>query len=429
MPSRRFAFLFCLLLASPLFSQANNMKPSTPHRDFDQLAAQFLYDSLALSPVNASQAGYHRHTDPKTGKTVELDAQLDDLGPRGIAAQLAFYRSWHQRFLAIDRHTLSKEQFADLQLISDQIGFSLLELEKIQSYRHDPTTYVELIGNALFLPMTQNYASAEVRMGHVLSRMEQIPRALEQAKQVLSNGDPIKTSTAIEENAGNIDLIQNTVKAAIPSNSPLQARYNIVAPKAVASLQDFSKWLHDVYGPRHSNVTWRLGKTLYAEKFRLIMETPVSPEQMLASAEQQMREVRADMLHIAEPLHKQMYPTHGDHSDLHGEARENLIIWRSALAHLRRSVQTLRATNQIEGDLAGIVEFIRQKKIVDIGSRNNLKVIPTPPFMRGIYSVAGFHAPPPLEPTAEAQFWVTPIDPSTPPERPSPCSANTTTTP
>jgi uncharacterized protein (DUF885 family) len=43
-----------------------------------------------------------------------------------------------------------------------------------------------------------------------------------------------------------------------------------------------------------------------------------------------------------------------------------------------------------------------------------LKVIATPPFMRGVYSVAGFHSAPPLDPAAEAQYWVTPIDPKTP---------------
>src|SRR6185503_18900007 len=37
--------------------------------------------------------------------------------------------------------------------------------------------------------------------------------------------------------------------------------------------------------------------------------------------------------------------------------------------------------------------------------------------MRGIYSVAGFAGPPPLEPTAEAQYWVTPIDASMPAEK------------
>jgi len=417
MHSRLFAGLFCLLLASPLLSQTGNVKPSAPSANFDQLAAQFMYDSLVLSPVSASQAGYHKYTDTKTGQTIELDALLDDLGPQGSGAQRAFYRQWRERFRNVDRSSLSKEQEADLQLIADQIGFSLLELEKIQSYRRDPTTYVEFIGNALFLPMTQNYAPADVRMGHVLSRMEQIPRALEQAKQMLADGDPIKTSTAIEENAGNIDLIQNTVKAAIPAGSPLEARYNAAAPKAVAALQDFSTFLHDVYGMRITRVTWRLGKILYAEKFRYLMETGISPQQTLAAAEQEMIEVRADMLRLAEPMHKQMYPKHGDHADLQGEARENLIIGEVLSRISDEHVKPADLQRHIEGDLAGIIDFIRQKKIVDLGPRNNLKVIPTPPFMRGSYSVTGFHAPPPLEPTAEAQYWVTPIDPAMPPEK------------
>jgi uncharacterized protein (DUF885 family) len=376
-----------------------------------------MYDSLALSPVNASQAGYHKRVDPKTGKTIELDALLDDLGPQGVAKQHAFYKQWQDRFRNMDRSALSKEQAADWQLIDDQIAFGLLELDRIQSYRHDPTTYVEFIGTAIFLPMSQTYAPADVRLGHVLSRIEQIPRALDQAKQMLADGDPIKTSTAIEENAGNIDLIKNTVKEAIPAGSPLIKRYNSAAPKAIAALESFSKWLHDDYGPRKSAVTWRLGNPLYAEKFRLLMETPVTPDQMLASAEQEMRDVRADMLRLAEPMHQQMYPTHSDHSDLQGEARENLII-SEVLARISDDhVKPADLQTHIEGDLASIIAFIREKKIVDLGPRNNLKVIPTPPFMRGTYSVAGFHAPPPLEPSAEAQYWVTPIDPKTPPEK------------
>jgi uncharacterized protein (DUF885 family) len=410
MTSRLIATLTCIFLALPLLAQ-----PAS--KNFDQLAAQFMYDSLALSPVNASQAGYHKHTDPKTGKVIELDAMLDDLGPQGIHTQREFYLHWRERFGKIDRATLNKEQFADLQLISDTINFGLLDLDRIQSYRHDPTTYVELIGNALFLPMTQNYAPADVRLAHVLSRIEQIPRAVEQAKQMLSDGDPIKTSTAIEENAGNIDIIKNTVKPAIPAGSPLEARYNAAAPKAIAALEDFSKWLREDYGKRPSKVTWRLGKTLYAEKFRLVMETPVSPEQMLDSAEKAMREVRADMLRLAEPMHREMYPSHTDHSDLHGEERENLIISEVLARISDEHVKPAELQSHIEGDLDGIIAFIREKKIVDLGPRNNLKVIPTPPFMRGTYSVAGFHNPPPLEPTAEAQYWVTPIDPSTPPEK------------
>ena len=49
--------------------------------------------------------------------------------------------------------------------------------------------------------------------------------------------------------------------------------------------------------------------------------------------------------------------------------------------------------------------------------RSNLQVIPTPEFMRGIYSVGGFDAAPALEPQLGAFYWVTPIPASWPAER------------
>src|SRR5205823_14801865 len=98
------------------------------------------------------------------------------------------------------------------QLIDDQIGLSLLEFDKIQNYRHNPKAVVELIGGAIFLPLTQGYASKEVRIGHVLSRMNAAPALLDQVKTYLSDCDPVWTRTAIEENDGNVDLVENTVK-------------------------------------------------------------------------------------------------------------------------------------------------------------------------------------------------------------------------
>jgi len=51
------------------------------------------------------------------------------------------------------------------------------------------------------------------------------------------------------------------------------------------------------------------------------METDVTPEQLLADAESDLKSVRAEMLQIALPMHKQMYPDHNDHSDVSGRDR------------------------------------------------------------------------------------------------------------
>lgn len=382
---------------------------------FARLSEQFIKQSLALSPVSASYAGYHKHTDAKTGKTVELDALLDEVSPAAFAAQVKFYRGWQRRFAReTPAASLNPQDQADLRLLSDQIALALLELERIQNYRHNPTGYPEAIGNALFLPMTQEYAPKDVRFGHVVARLEQVPRFLAQTRQVLVDSDPIFVKVAAEENEGNIQMIEGLKADAPPA---LRGRFEAAAPAAIAALKDFNAWLVADLGKRKTDRTWRLGKQWYAEKFKLVMETPVTPEQILADAERELEEVRAEMLRLALPFHQEWFAVHGDHNDLAGKERENKII--SEVLH-RISDEHADRDHLIEAvnaDLEMIKRFIREKRIVSLGERENLKVIPTPLFMRGIYSVAGFHSAPPLEPTAEAQYWVTPIDPKTPPEK------------
>jgi uncharacterized protein (DUF885 family) len=413
----------CLVMFAMPSNPQNEKSAAKPFRTsaaqkFAELSDQFMKDSLALCPTNASQAGYHKHLDSKTGKTIELDALLDDMSLESMAKQRAFYEHWRERFRnETPVSALDAQDAADWQLIDDQIGLSLIEFDKIQTYRHNPTVPVELIGNALFLPLTQNYAPHDVRVGHVLSRVSAIPRLLTQVKQYLGDTDPIFITTAIQENDGNIDLIENTIAAEIPVGSPLKAEYDKVAPPAIAALKSFSEWLKNDLGKRPSHRTWRLGKELYDQKFKLVMETDVTPEQVLADSEEGLRSVRAEMLDLALPMHKHMYADHGDHGELGAHDRQNLIIGEVLRRISDEHPRPEQLQQTIEVDLESIKQFIREKKIVSLGTRDNLRVIPTPPFERGIYSVAGFHSAPPLEPQAEAEYWVTPIDSKMPADK------------
>jgi len=402
--------LFLVLMCGVVLAQGSSRE------SFFQLTDEFIKESLAMSPVNASQAGYHQHTDVRTGKVVQLDAELDDLSPAAFTRQQQFYRSWRERFRReAPLASLPAQDAADWQLIDDQIALNLLELDALQSYKHQPTVYVELIGNALFLPLTQEYAPAEVRMQHILARTEQIPRALEQARKVLLDSDPVFIDAALEENDGNIDLIENVIHKQVPEDSRLMTEYERVAPPAVAALRSFSAWLREELRKRVTpSTSWRLGKNLYDQKFRYTMEVSVTPEQALADAEREMREVRAEMLQLALPLHQQLFPAHPDHSDLPAHDREHRVISEVLDKISREHADRNRLIETVKKDTADIQQFIREKNIVTLSSRDNLKIIPTPLFMRSTYSVGGFHSAPPLEPTADAQYWVTPIEPSVP---------------
>jgi hypothetical protein len=121
-------------LAFVVFATSDRLVAQQPNAKFAQLSEQFIHETLALSPSTASQAGYHRHIDPKSGKTIALDSVLDDVSPEGIAGQRRVYAHWRERF-----HTetpvasLGPEDAADWHLIDDQIGLSLLEYDRIQA--------------------------------------------------------------------------------------------------------------------------------------------------------------------------------------------------------------------------------------------------------------------------------------------------------
>ncbi len=404
--------------AGPLTSSLSAMAAAhnvAAANKFASLSDQFMKESLVLNPTSASQAGYHKHADAKSGKVIDLDAQLDDLSREGIARQRAFYAEWQNRFnKETPLSSLDKEDGADWQLIQDQITLQLLEFDEIKNYRHNPTVPVELIGTAIFQPLSEDYAAKDVRLGHVLSRVGQVERLLKQVKEYQDDADPIFVKTAIEENDGNVDLIENTVSKEIAADSPLKKQYDQVAPGAIAALKDYSKWLKDVLGKQPSKRSWRLGQDLYDRKFKLVMEVDLTPQQLMQNAESSLKDVRAEMLQLALPMHKEWYADHTDHKDLAEHERENLIITEVLKKISDNHPQRDHLQQAVEADLENIKKFIREKKIVSLGERDNLKVMPTPKFQRGIYSVAGFHSAPPLNPTAEAEYWVTPIESSVP---------------
>ena len=60
--------------------------------------------------------------------------------------------------------------------------------------------------------------------------------------------------------------------------------------------------------------------------------------------------------------------------------RENKIIARCSTKISDEHPQRDQLIEAVKADLEGIKQFIREKKIVTLGSRDNLKVIPTPEF-------------------------------------------------
>ncbi len=374
------------------------------HEPFLDQANRFILAGLQFSPVEATQVGYHG--DAKH----PLDNELDDTSEAKLAAERALFIAGKKCFA--NTKVTSPDDKTDLELMRDNINASLFSLDVLQPYRYRPQDYVEMIGAGLFFPLTSTTGTPQARLTAVLARMEQIPRVLDQARSNVKEADQVFIDTALDENAGNIEVIEQ-IGGMIAAGSPLRPRYDRAAKAARAAVEGYATWLTHDLAHRPHTVTWRTGATNYAKIFTFALGpgTHETPDSVLASAEQDLSRVRSEMYTVALGLHKQWFPDHDGHTNLKGDALQNKVI-AEVIDHINQDhVQPDQLLNKIKAEAGGIRAFIQQKDLMALSDRDNMKIVPTPVFLRGVYSVAGFHSAPALEPTAEAEYWVTPIDP------------------
>jgi uncharacterized protein (DUF885 family) len=361
---------------------ATGCGPDRPRESFSQLASEFVYTSLSFSPVNATASGYHRH------QQLKLDEMLDDLSPAGLDRQRQFYRTFRERLArSVKPEDLAPDDRADYDILTDQIALALLELDEIQSWRHNPTVYVELVGNALFQPHVLDYAPKKERLAHIIARLEKVPAFLAQARQNLAEAPEIWTTVAMEENEGNLNLVDRIIRAGLPDDA--RDGYDRAAGPALEALRGFQEYLKTDLAKRNAH-DWGLGAEKYKKKFRYVLATDLAPEKVLENAEADLTAVRARMLELARSLGQPSVP--------------------AALARIaRRHATTATYIADARRDLEEARRFVRAKSLLPLPPRDNLLVIETPEFMRGIYAVGGFMAAPALEPKLGAFYWVTPI--------------------
>jgi uncharacterized protein (DUF885 family) len=374
-----------ILAATAMATAARAAPATTPESRADALVADFVYQGLALQPVSASAAGYHVH------EGVRLDGRWENFGPAGIERLREFDRGMQRRLDALRSARLDAERRADLDIIGAALASSRLELDRIQGYRHNPTLYVELIGNGLYTPFVLDYAPLERRYRDLIERLQRLPLFVARATANLRDAPAIWNRVAREENDGNIELVDRTLRAAAPAS--MQAAYADAAGPALQSLREFSAFLATTLADKTSD--WRLGKDDYERKCALLLGTGRSSAQLLAAAEADLKATRTELVRLAAP--------------------RSVPAALAEYATRRATVATYM--DEARSALKQATAFVREHDLLALGDAANLAVGETPSYMRGAFPVGGFSPAPALEPRLGAYYWLTPIPADWPPER------------
>ena len=400
-------FRSIVTVAMPLLSLVAGAQTRQADR-FPVLAKEFVFTTLSFSPSGATQNGLHRYADARTGKVTLLDQILDDFSPAELSRQRAFYQVFRQRLEKLPVGRLDPQTQADYELLQNAIGFALYSIDQEQFYRWKPQMYPETLGSALFSNISLEYAGKNARARDLAARLEKVPVFLDQAARNLDASNDIFRRVASESIDGVRDLVKG-MAADFVRGTPSESRYLRAQPAALAALDRYSRFLSEQL-PGRTQRDWRMGKERFDAKFRYYLQVSGTPIDLLRAAEDSMRTTRQEMLTLSEPLHKAWFPDHS-HASLTGDAYINAVVGevlqRIGAEHASRD----SLVQQGGKDVAMLERFVVDHRILSLVDFSNLRVIPTPLFMRGIYGVAGAVFAPALEPALSTFYWVTPISP------------------
>jgi uncharacterized protein (DUF885 family) len=396
--TRRFALAAFALLAGAAACSRGSAR-------FPALAEGYVYTSLSFSPSGATQVGLHQYVDPQTKDTLRLDAMLDDLSTASLDRQRAYYRGVLAQLDSIDRDGLDEQTQADYDLLSNAVRFASFALDSERFYQRKPQLYPEVLGNALFANLSLEYADTATRARDLTQRLTAVPAFVAVAVANLQASNPIYRRVALEELEGVVDLIQG-MGAAFVRGTPSEARYRGAEGPALAALAHYAVFVRDTL-PGKGAFDWRMGRALFDLKWKYYLQASVTPEQMLQAAEDSMIAIRNEMFTLAYPLHARWYPRHRHEGG--GPQALNAVVSEVLAAigadHTNRD-SLVEAGQRTVADLE---KFVVDHHVLSQTDFSNLKVIPTPVFMRGAYGVGGAVFAPALQPQLSAFYWVTPI--------------------
>ncbi|HMH43382.1 MAG TPA: DUF885 domain-containing protein [Pyrinomonadaceae bacterium] len=378
-------FLMFAALVVLMMTTSTHAKP----RSFHQLVNAYFDDYFKANPSQATSVGFHQYDD-----------QLEDFSLAAHQRNRRRLMAYLAEFQASNPQTLSQLDRDDREIMIATIQSALLEENRVQMWRKNPDNYSSAVTSSIFSLIKRNFASPEDRLRSVIAREKQIPRALMQARVVLSNPPKIYTDIAIEQMPGNIDFFQDTLTAAFTDvkDTNLVAQFIRVNESAISELKNYQDWLQKDLLPK-SRGAFAIGAENYRLKLLYDEMVDVPLPRLLEMGYAQLHKDQQAFVDTARRIDPNKKP-------------------EDVLKELEKDHPTAdKLLSSAQQQLDGLRRFLIDKKIITVPGGAQATVVETPSFQRAT-TFASMDTPGPYETKAtEAYYNITLPDPSWPKDK------------
>lgn len=343
-----------------------------PDKIFEVFAADLFNSFLESDPQAGSGLGLHQY-----------DGRIADVTENGIQNTLKLYKGLYERLHKIDRQLLSPVNKYDYDMAKWAIESAVFYIEEIKSHKHNPRFYINIF-SGLDNYIKREYEPFDRRLESVIKIMDRIPDTLETAEVNLGNSIPeVFCKYASHSAKGFEDFFKNKLFSEIKERSDdkqLISRYEKSSIEAVKAFQKFSQYIDSVKS--ETDESYRLGKDKFLKMLNVTEQIDITLEDLKKTGKDELERLKVELNSVImeNNFEGKLNTLEHDHPN-----EDNLI-------------------DETKNMLNELIEFIRQKDIVDLPEKLNCIVTQMPKYNDFGFAAMGTAGP--FEKSDESFYYV-----------------------
>ncbi|HSR67878.1 MAG TPA: DUF885 domain-containing protein [Acidobacteriota bacterium] len=353
--------------------------PSADER-LDRLVRLYVDYFWEIHPETATSQGIHL-----------FDHALAPTSQQDLQAQAERLRQFQVRFQDISPSSLSIDQRVDQTLILSEIDVRLAEMEELELWRRDPLRYVPF--QALQSLVVSRHAPPLSRAPQLLSRLQEVPRVVEDGKKNLDNPPRLLTQMAIRTARSVLPFYRDSIAAFARRAPSYQDQLNEAGLGAAEALSDYAAFLESELLPR-SQGELAVGREMYDFYLRRRHLLDLDADQLLELGQQAFDETLAQLRQVASQIDPDK-------------------TWQEITQDLRRlHPPRSRLLDAYCSEIQRSRGHVREHYLVSLPLREQVRCLDTPPSQRAFSPFGTFRRPAPFEDEKTGYLLLHPIDPS-----------------
>lgn len=379
----------CAIFMMIVLLSCQNKEQDTAGTDqqFDAYKDQFVEALWKNNPEWASAVGYHKY-----------DSILIIPNATTRNQNIQFAKAHLDSLKQYDFEKLSSNNKTDAQMMQSYLEGVIFNISELKVFEWDPSSYN--VSGSFAEILNGSYAPVEDRLRNVNRKMDNIPAYYEAAKQNIKNPTVEHTELAIAQNLGGVSVFETDLKAALEESklSDIEKKSIVFnADKAIKAIKGFTDWLQKLENKQPKS--FRLGKDLYAKKFKHEIQSGYSADQVYQKALEYKKELHGKMYILADKLWNKYMTNQPKPAD-------QLVLIRQVIDKI--SLQHTTPENfqsEIEKQIPELTAYVKEKDLLYIDPSKPLVVRKEPAYMAGVAG-ASISSPGPYDKNANTYYNV-----------------------